>query len=227
MNQIIKLLSQSDFIGKIVHTLNYCLKSELSGCESVLDLGCGPSSPLQFCKNIQYSVGVEGFAPYLEQSKSKKIHNKYLSKDFLKIDFPKYSFDAVILIEVLEHLSKKDGLKILKKASTWAKKKVVLSTPNGYFPMGDVDQNSFQRHRSGWTVTKLNKLGYICHGVSGFKFFYHQSNQVASLSQKDGNFANIRLSPKSFFYMINGLLQPFAYFFPKHAFGLFAVKSNV
>lgn len=216
---------KSKLIGSIVHTLNFNLESSLDDCTSVLDLGCGPSSPVQFCKNITYSVGVDAFDQYLKQSKKQKIHTEYIQHNFLDLDFPPKSFDAIVLIEVLEHLSKKDGLRILKKASNWAKKKVIISTPNGYFPMGEVDNNSFQRHLSGWTVDDLNKLGFKSHGVSGFKFFYHTENQVISLSHSQNNFANIRLYPQPLFYLLNGLLQPIAYFFPRFAFGLYAVKT--
>ena len=122
-------------IYPIVHKLDYCLQKELKSCDSVLDLGCGPSSPLKNCKNIKYSVGVEAFKPYLDISKKQKIHTNYLPKNILNLDFPKNSFDAVILIEVLEHLTKKDGQKILKLANKWAKKKIIISTPNNFHPI--------------------------------------------------------------------------------------------
>ena len=48
------------------------LKKELKDCQSVLDLGCGPDSPLQYCKNIKLSIGVEAFQPYLDESQKKE-----------------------------------------------------------------------------------------------------------------------------------------------------------
>ena len=51
----------------------YVLKKELKDCQSVLDLGCGPDSPLQYCKNIKHSVGVEAFQQYLDVSQKKKF----------------------------------------------------------------------------------------------------------------------------------------------------------
>ena len=82
----------------------YVLKQELKDCESVLDLGCGPDSPLQYCSNVQHSVGVEAFQPYLEESKKKQIHSEYVSKKIRDLDFEENSFDAVIMLEVIEHL---------------------------------------------------------------------------------------------------------------------------
>ena len=107
---------QNKFVASIVHTLVNELQKELKDCETVLDLGCGPSSPIQYCKNIKYSVGVEAFQPYLEKSKQNKIHSEYLEKKIEDLDFPENSFDAVIMIEVLEHLPKETGKEVLKKS---------------------------------------------------------------------------------------------------------------
>ncbi|MGB9911209.1 MAG: class I SAM-dependent methyltransferase [Microgenomates group bacterium] len=225
VDKIINNLHNSDFLGRIFHTLNYCLKKELKDCESVLDLGCGPSSPLQYCKWIKYSVGVEIFKPYLEESKKRKIHTKYLNKKIEDVDFPEKSFDAVIMIEVLEHLPKKVGYEILKKAEKWARKKIIVTTPNGFFPMEEVDKNKYQRHLSGWGVEELKKLGFKCRGLGGAKFFYANENKVISLTkEKENIFSNMRFKPKKIMYGITGLTQIIFYFLPKYSFELFCVK---
>lgn len=212
-------------IYPLVHKLDYCLQKELKDCQTVLDLGCGPSSPLKNIKNITYSVGVELFKPYLDLSKKQKIHTKYLQKNILKLNFPKNSFDAVILIEVLEHLSKKDGLKILKLANKWAKKKIIISTPNHFFPMNSVDQNKYQQHLSGWSISELKKIGFKVNGVSGLKFFYKPENNVDSLI-KGNVYQNIKFKPQAFFYGLNAFFQIPNYYFPIFSFGLFAVKNK-
>ncbi len=226
MKKIIDRLLKSKILGRICHTLNYCLQRELKNYESVLDLGCGMSSPLQFCRDIKYSVGVEVFTPYLEESKKKKIHTEYISKKIEEVEFLKDSFDAVIMIEVLEHLPEEEGFKILKKADIWARRKVIISTPNGYFPMGAVDGNSYQKHRSAWDVEKLNSAGFKCFGLSGAKCFYLKENTVESLFSEDTYYANIKFRPKKFFYLLNGIVQIFTYYNPRLAFGLFAVKEK-
>ncbi len=227
MKGIIGKLYYNPTLAKIFHTLVSCLQSELSDCETVLDLGCGPDSPLQYCRNVKYSVGVEAFKPYLLQSKKRKIHTRYLGKRIEDLAFPRKSFDAVIMIEVLEHLPKNLGEKILKKTSEWAKKKVVVSTPNGYFPMDNVDKNSWQKHQSGWTVGDLEKRGFVCHGLAGMKFFYSGESQVESMvtEAEDNLYANLRFRPKKLFYMLNSLLQTVSYYIPGLGFELFAVKT--
>lgn len=212
-------------IYRLTHKLEYCLQKELKNCHTVLDLGCGPSSPLKNIKNINYSVGVELFKPYLDLSKKQKIHTEYLQKNILKLDFSKNSFDAVILIEVLEHLNKKDGLKVLKLANKWANKKIIISTPNHFFPMGIVDNNQYQRHRSGWSILELKKMGFKVNGVSGLKLFYKPENKVDSLI-KGKAYQNIKFKPQAFFYGLNALFQIPNYYFPIFSFGLFAVKTK-
>lgn len=227
MTGLIDYFYHSRFLGGVFHTLIYCLKRELGDCRSVLDLGCGPSSPLQYCKNVKYSVGVEAFNPYLKESVNKKIHNEYIEKKIEEIDFPEKSFDAVIMIEVLEHLTKQAGYKILKKAEKWARKKVVISTPNGFFPMRKVDGNDGQRHLSGWKVNELIRKGYDCNGLAGFKVFYCQENQVESLSKGSENtFLNMRFKPRKIMYIITAFGQILAYHFPRYSFEIFAVKKK-
>ena len=80
MKKLNNKLHKSDFWEELFHDIDYCLSKELKDCETCLDLGCGPSSPLQYCKNIKYSIGVETFSPYLKESKRKKIHTEYFEE---------------------------------------------------------------------------------------------------------------------------------------------------
>ncbi|MGI5826648.1 MAG: class I SAM-dependent methyltransferase, partial [Patescibacteria group bacterium] len=223
MAGIINKLHQSRFFGKVFHTLIYCLQKELKDCETVLDLGCGPNSPIKYCKGIKYSVGVEVFKPYLIESKKRKIHTKYLNQKIEEVDFPEKSFDAVILIEVLEHLSEKQGREILKKAEKWAKKKVVVSSPNGFINQKEVDGNKYQKHLSGGSLQRMRDLGYESRGLAGLKFL---RQEVQSDTMGDDLLTSIRFRPKFFWFMVATLSQTFSYFLPQVAFELFSVKRK-
>jgi 2-polyprenyl-3-methyl-5-hydroxy-6-metoxy-1,4-benzoquinol methylase len=120
----------------------------LEDCESILDLGCGRTSPLNFC-NPKFSVGVDIFKPYIAESQKRKIHTTYLLSDITSVEFKAKSFDAVICTEVLEHLPKIEGYRLIERMKIWAKKKVIVSTPNGYCRQGAIDHNEKQIHRSG------------------------------------------------------------------------------
>ncbi len=195
MKGLINKLHSSKFLGAMFHTLDYCLQRELKDCKFVLDLGCGPSSPLQHCRNIKYSVGVEAFGPYLEKSKRKKIHTEYIEGKIEDLNFSENSFDAVVMLEVLEHLPVDAGLEILKRAEKWAKKKVIVSSPNGFVPQKAVDNNSLQKHLSGWDYYKMKKLGFKSYGLAGLKFLRQEAqNDIMS----DELMTSIRFWPKIF-----------------------------
>jgi len=218
MKNLINKLHESQFFGRIFHTVIYCLQTELKDCESVLDLGCGPSSPLKYCKNVKQSVGVEAFGAYLEESKKRGIHSKYIEKRIEQVDFPENSFDAVILIEVLEHLPENIGYEILKKAKKWARKKVIVTTPNGFVVQKELDGNPMQKHLSGWDLKKMRSLGYQCRGLAGLKYL---RREVPDDLIGDDLTAAINYRPRLFWFAVATASQLITYYFPSLAFELF------
>lgn len=202
----------------------YVLKKELKDCQSVLDLGCGPDSPLQYCTNIKYSVGVEAFQQYLDVSQKNKIHTEYINKNIGNLEFEENSFDAVILMEVIEHMEETEGLDVLKKIEKWAKIKVIISTPNGFFPQKIVDNNPMQVHLSGWDTKKMKSLGFSkILGLAGLK---HLRAEIDHDSMDAELFISMKYKPKFFWFIIATLSQIFTYHFPNFAFGLFCVKTK-
>jgi len=220
---LITKLYFSGIFGSFFHTLNFCLKKELENCQTVLDLGCGPNSPIKHISGIKSSTGVEAFEPYLKESQKNKIHTKYVHSRIKDLKFPAKSFDAVIIIEVIEHLSSKEGLEIIKKAEKWARKKVIISSPNGFWPQKPVDNNPYQKHLSGWSHAKMKSLGYKTRGLAGFKFLRCQSK---STTMGDDILVSIRYQPKFFWFIIATLSQLISYYFPSLAFELFSVKNT-
>jgi 2-polyprenyl-3-methyl-5-hydroxy-6-metoxy-1,4-benzoquinol methylase len=221
MGKIINTIHSSYFFGRIFHTLDYCLQKELKNCETVLDLGCGPSSPIKLCKNIRYSVGVEVYKPYIKESLKKGIHSKYINNKIEAVEFAKKSFDAVVMIEVLEHVDEKSGIKILKNANKWAKKKIVISSPNGFLKQKELDNNPWQKHLSGWNMEKLKSLGFICHGLAGLRFF---RNETHNKTMGSDLLSTIRFHPRFFWFILATITQLITYYIPAVSFELFSVK---
>lgn len=222
MKKLINKLHKSKILRFIFPTLDYCLQKELRDCESVLDLGCGSSSPLQFCKNIKYSLGVEAFEPYLAKSKERKIHTEYLEQKIENISFPDKSFDAVILIEVLEHLPEQEGLKIIKKSKEWARKKVIVSTPNGYLFQKELDNNPMQKHLSGWDARKMKHFDFKCRGLAGLKCL---RREVQDSTMGNDLTITIKYRPRIFWFAAATLSQAATYYLPGWAFELFCVRK--
>lgn len=224
ITRIIGRVHQYKWLARIFHTLDYCLQQELRDCESVLDLGCGPSSPLRHCPSIRYSVGVEPYQPYLDASRAKGIHTEYRNQKIEDLDFPPASFDAVIMIEVLEHLPEEVGYQILRKAEYWAKKKIVVSSPNGFLPQQEIDGNHLQKHLSGWDLQKMKQLGFSVRGLAGFKWL-RQEAQTHTMGES--LLVSMRFRPRFFWFIVATLSQIFTYYFPRAAFELFSVKKNL
>ena len=207
--QFIKILKP--FYRKFFPDLVKYLRKELFNCDTVLDLGCGYNSPIQHL-NVPFSVGVEKFEPYLKESKEKGIHNQYIKADITKIEFRPKSFDAVLCIEVLEHLTKEEGYELIKKMETWARKKIIITTPNGYIYQDEYDNNPFQEHKSGWTVEELKNLGFKIYGINGWK-------------KLRGYKGIIKYKPIFLWNKISDLTQKVTYYFPNLAFQLLAIKK--
>ena len=187
------------------------LKRELSRCDAVLDLGCGHESPI-WGLSIPLSVGVELFEPSLQESRRKGIHSQYIRADIRKLEFKQKSFDAVIAIEVLEHLTKEEGAELLIKMEQWARKKVIVTTPNGYLWQDGYGSNPLQEHKSGQSVKELRKFGFKVFGINGWK-------------RLRGYKGSIKYEPGFLWRRISDLTQKITYYHPAQAFQLLAIKQ--
>lgn len=81
--------------------------------------------------------------------------------------FGEHSFDVVMACELIEHLDKEDGPKLLRRLEKVARRLVIGTTPNGFLeqdpaktPHEPWAKNPYQKHLSGWTAPELVELGY-------------------------------------------------------------------
>lgn len=190
------------------------LGHELRGMTSVLDLGCGSWSPLQKIKKTFFSVGIDIYPPAIENSKKQKTHDQYKKMDVLQVNkfFKKKSFDAVVALDLIEHLKKEDSLKLLKEMEKIAKEKIIILTPNGFTKQDPYEDNLYQIHQSGWTTNEFKQLGYKVYGMRGLKFIR-------------GEYATIKYKPWFLWGALATLSQPITYFFPQLAYQLLAIKE--
>jgi len=156
-------------------------------------------------------VGIEANPPALAESRRNRIHDEYIEGDARRVELPPASFDAVMMIDLLEHLEPADGLALLGKAQRLARKKVIVFTPNGFVRQDEYGGNPLQVHRSGWTVEDLRGRGYRLYGIGGLKALR-------------GDLA-IPRRPRVVTRPLANLTQPAVYRHPKHAFHLLAVKT--
>ena len=187
-----------------------------SGCQTLLDIGCGSNSPIKwFSSKLMHSVGIDAHEPSLEKSREQQIHHEYKNiGDLLSLDriFPPKSFDVCLASDLIEHLSKEDGQKLIAIMEKLAKKKVIIFTPNGFLPQKEFDGNTYQAHLSGWEVEEMKAKGYRVLGMSGWK-------------KMKGERAELKWWPKKFWERIGLFTEPILFHFPKHSFEILCVKE--
>ncbi len=151
----------------------------LSDCGSILDVGCGKSSPLRFVSAGRL-VGVDAYSVDLEQARAHRTHDEFLLGDVkdLKKHFSPGEFDACVALDVLEHFTEASGRKLLLDLESLAKKKVIIITPNGFLPQVSEREGDFQEHRSGWQTNQMRDLGYEVIGLDGLKVLRAEHQQL-------------------------------------------------
>ena len=190
------------------------LERSLVGCQSVLDVGCGAHSPLGRIKKTFRSEGLDVFKQSVAESKREQNHDTYKIGDIRNINkfyLPK-SFDAVIAIDVIEHLHKHEAIQLIKNMEKIATKRVIVLTPNGFYHQEAYDNNPYQIHKSGWSLKDFKDLHYHVQGVRGLKYLR-------------GEYASIKYKPWVVWGAIAFVSEPLLSYIPALSYDLFAYKN--
>ncbi len=102
--------------------------------------------------------GVEPFQKYITPC-HRYIYNRIFTKSAL--EFAKeqsFSYDLVLLIDVIEHLDKDEGMQLLKLLVK-NNKNLLITTPKKFYPQGAVYKNPYEIHRSFWSKKALLQFG--------------------------------------------------------------------
>jgi methyltransferase family protein len=183
--------------------------------DTVLDVGCGDDSPLgHFAGRFRRLVGVEADSAAAERARARGIHDEVRVLDVRSLadELEPGSYDAVVALDLLEHLEKLDGGALLAALEGIARRRVVVFTPNGFVPQDDVGGSEWQRHRSGWTAAELRARGYRVTGMQG-------------LRPLRGALGDARWRPRRAWLLVSDLSQPLARRAPRLAYHLLAVKE--
>ena len=145
---------------------SYIVTTYIEKGETVLDLGCGYGEPFVDSK-FKLLVGVDAWKKVFKLSE----YDLVIYENIKKIGklFAESSFDVVTAIDVIEHLPKEDGFKLIKDMERIAKKKVLIFTPKIWTENRDSFENpvywsygnkNYNLHRSLWTEKDFIELGY-------------------------------------------------------------------
>lgn len=131
---------------------------------SVLDVACGLAFKSKYIP-AQIRIGVDIFDEYFKHIESDVpfVAIKYDVRKLLDLFQPK-SFDLVIACDIIEHLEKEEGSRLMDDCETVARKAVIFENPRGFIPQ-DIDilgygGDHWQTHRSAWEPAEFESRGY-------------------------------------------------------------------
>jgi len=196
------------------HVFRAALRRALAGCRSVLDVGCGVASPLAALDVDAFSIGLDRCLPDLRRARSAGTHRVLVCADASTVDelFAPRSIDAVVALDVIEHLEREAGLALVRRLERVARRRVVVFTPNGFVPQPGTAENPWQEHRAGFSVRDMRDLGYRVRGIHGLWPLF-------------GAFGECRLRPGALWRRVADGTAPIVYLLPTLAFGLLCVKD--
>ena len=143
--------------------------------QTILDVGVGYgkwgvlcTEYLTYWKSVKPKIdGVEIFENY--KSPAHGVYNKIFYSDVIDILDEVGNYNLVLIIDVIEHLNREDGLRLLD-----ASKSYIVSTPEYWSPQGTCFGNKYETHISRWALDDfvnsqliLDKTGR--HHIMGWK----------------------------------------------------------
>jgi hypothetical protein len=131
---------------------------------TLLDVGGGTGSTMKIihaCNPNYYTINIDVSIVDLKESKKRNSHNDCVLGDVRKLPFRARSFDIVLVSNILEHLSKPDGLVLLQNLEAIAGKQITVAVPHdaGLYSSPD-PENPHQAHVSKWSSSDFLGTGY-------------------------------------------------------------------
>ncbi len=187
------------------------IKGALTGCRSLLNVGCGSNVVRQF--GVPHNAGIELHQPTFDRAVAAKTHDELIHGDVRMIDkcFPAKSFDACLCVDVIEHLTKAEGNQLVTDMEQIARKVVVIICPVGWLFQHHVEEGDLQTHQSAWSPTDLRMRDYAIQGLLGW-------------SRLRGEYHMLKYRPKILWGLISLSTQQWTRWHPEYATSMFAVK---
>ena len=134
------------------------------GLSTGLDVGFGRGSPLSALRGTSFrATGLDTSEESIAAAQRDQLFDDYIVGDFLGHDFA-HSYDVVVLSHVIEHFARDEGMEVLRKAETLARRLLYVETPNGFLEQEAKEGNARQRHLSGWFSHDFESRGYTVFG---------------------------------------------------------------
>lgn len=189
------------------------VRKQLAGCHSCLDIGCGPNSHMRLL-GFDRLVGLEGHRPSYEMAVKNHTHHGMV---FGRVEemgalFKDKEFDCCVAMDLIEHLNKEEGLRLIQNMERISRRKILLFTPNGFMPQRSKN-GDLQEHHSGWDAGEMKMRGFTVIGTHGHRFFRKEMHEP-------------RFRPQA----VSGLVSEITHYaytrnHPRHAAAILCVKD--
>ncbi len=127
---------------------------------SICDVGFGRGKygllAREYVDMSLHLIGVEVFGPYVT-AMHHQLYDEIYQGNILEMDPPKA--DLYLLCDVIEHWSKKEAHKTLKKMLKHGK--VLVVTPRADIPQGAVNGNDWEAHVSDWNGMDFQEYEFV------------------------------------------------------------------
>lgn len=161
----------------------------LTDPKSILDIGIGFGKYGVLCYerlNLWYTSnyknkriiidGIEAFPKYITPLHKFIYDTIYVNDVMTAMDNLTKNYDLILLIDVLEHLSRHDGEKLIRECLKIGKN-LIVSTPKNIGSQGAEFNNEYERHRAQWDKEDFNNLG-------GYVVIYNHLSHIVFLGEK-------------------------------------------
>lgn len=146
--------------------ISYFTPIVISG--TIADLGCGKGVNgflIRISRYLQGAkiIGVEINEDYIKFCNKYNIYDEIIKRKLPTLSFKTKSVELVLCTEVIEHLNKKSGIKLLGEIDRICTGRSIVTTPNIFFETmpGDPDD----KHLSLWTINDFRSRGYRVYGL--------------------------------------------------------------
>jgi len=194
---------------------------------SILDAGCGFGDPMNAInkrRKYPFTLGIDIFLPAIRACKNRGIHDAYILCDVRFLPFREKSFDIVACFEVIEHLSKCEGFRLIDEFERIARRQVIISTPVGFLQLiRGHKENPDNIHRSGWVPAEFEIRGYKVKGINGLKCVSGAFR--GGIGSRFAGIGAMNKLKRYLVYLLNYLSRPLSYFIPNLAFNVLCVKT--
>lgn len=149
-----------------------------------LDLGCGKNASPVSSKVLEIPwkalVSVDAWTESMNVLWAKRAAGEIKAKDWVPYveemaglvkRLPRGGYDAVLMIDSLEHLEKDVALEFLKDVEALNPRRIAIWLPLGTCPQDALGGNPYEVHKSTWTSGELFRLGF---NVISYPNFHRQ-----------------------------------------------------